>query len=758
MAPHRRIPDLVFIAAAIGAAALVLVSPALIRGEGLLPVGSLWRVPPWSLRLPITAGNGLLIDQLLEFWPWRLFWRSEMLAGRFPFWNPLIACGVPFAANPQTASFFPLTYLLLVLSPVLWSVAAAFIKIFVAGYFTALYLLRLGAGRRGAVQAGVVFALCGFMIAWLGHPHTNAICMLPVLFWGVSRAFDLATPRSWVVVSLGIAMVLVSGHPPTAIHVLVAATAYMAFRAFLLPAAQRGSRLSAAGLAAIAALALAAPSLLLTLEYISWSSTGASAAHLNRWSTHLPVMAVLQLVMPLSAGSPAHGAEVLQAIFGLGPQANFLERAGWIGLPALGLAAWALAARWREPHVRFHAGLAGFGLAAAFGLPPLPRLWNLLPGLSSTNPVRLLALFCFGVAVLSGFGAENDRRAPVRLSAVFAMAVVTAVIAVTLMVYSAGALLTASEIGFSYGQTAAVIIEAGAVCAILMIPAARRWAPLISAVFLLRVGLGVNPTASSSLLYPLTPGTEALANAQGEGRVIGLGAALAPDTGMALGVRDARGRDFASLRRYEELVTGRAGDFDFFQLSAQPPSNPQLLGISALAASPKFRPNIRDGWKPVFSGDLIVYRPAQPGRRVLVVPQAVAMLPTQALVAVRSPDFDPKREMVLDDWFDAPAMAGAYGDAHIVSEVAGRVKIQAWSDRPGWLLFLDSWYPGWRAEVNGVPTAVRRADYAFRAVPIPAGASVVNFTYVPFWFWIGLAFSAFAVVGLTYAWRQSATT
>ncbi len=46
----------------------------------------------------------------------------------------------------------------------------------------------LGAERTGAALAGVSFALCGFMIGWLGHPQTNAACLLPALFWTLGRA------------------------------------------------------------------------------------------------------------------------------------------------------------------------------------------------------------------------------------------------------------------------------------------------------------------------------------------------------------------------------------------------------------------------------------------------------------------------------------------------------------------------------------------------------------------------------------------
>ena len=48
-------------------------------------------------------------------------------------------------------------------------------------------------------------------------------------------------------------------------------------------------------------------------------------------------------------------------------------------------------------------------------------------------------------------------------------------------------------------------------------------------------------------------------------------------------------------------------------------------------------------------------------------------------------------------------------------------------------MLTDAHYPGWRASVNGTDTPIARADLMFRAVPIPAGESVVVFTYQPAW-------------------------
>jgi len=69
--------------------------------------------------------------------------------------------------------------------------------------------------------------------------------------------------------------------------------------------------------------------------------------------------------------------------------------------------------------------------------------------------------------------------------------------------------------------------------------------------------------------------------------------------------------------------------------------------------------------------------------------------------------------------------------ARIVKYENEKVVIEAEARREGWLLLLDAYYPGWKAEVDGKPVEIYRADGFFRAVKIPAGKHVITFSYFP---------------------------
>ena len=55
---------------------------------------------------------------------------------------------------------------------------------------------------------------------------------------------------------------------------------------------------------------------------------------------------------------------------------------------------------------------------------------------------------------------------------------------------------------------------------------------------------------------------------------------------------------------------------------------------------------------------------------------------------------------------------------------------------------------GWKAYIDGKEVAIKRADYAFRAIVVPGGTHAVSFVYQPTSFMLGLAGSGIGVLGL----------
>jgi uncharacterized membrane protein YfhO len=79
----------------------------------------------------------------------------------------------------------------------------------------------------------------------------------------------------------------------------------------------------------------------------------------------------------------------------------------------------------------------------------------------------------------------------------------------------------------------------------------------------------------------------------------------------------------------------------------------------------------------------------------------------------------------------------------------------------GMLVVNDTYYPGWRAFIDGRPAPILRANGAFRGVRVPAGARSVSFAFEPMSFRLGAWASAatvgaLGVVGLVRSSARSA--
>jgi hypothetical protein len=97
--------------------------------------------------------------------------------------------------------------------------------------------------------------------------------------------------------------------------------------------------------------------------------------------------------------------------------------------------------------------------------------------------------------------------------------------------------------------------------------------------------------------------------------------------------------------------------------------------------------------------------------------------------------------------------------AHIESYEMDSVTISATMTRPGFLILSDTFYPGWRATINGQPAKIFRANGFVRAIALDAGMHKVEFRYIPVSFFLGLAISimtllVWAIVRIIMRYRE----
>jgi hypothetical protein len=759
----------------------VLLHQSLFFGQGLVPADGVLRYSPWNdTNRP---GNWLLADQYRVFTPQHEFTYQQLERGHFPLWNPYLACGMPNLASIQGALLFPINLLLLPLDPFYAAGLAAFLKLFLAGWFTMLYLRLLGASNAGALLGGMVFSLSGFMIVWLGHPHVNCAMWLPALFYFVEKTFRPGSGcasgetkhtgsylRTWVGLAVAYGFMLLGGHPPTAIQITLVVVAYFAFRLWGQPWPEVFGRLTLLAGALAVGVLLAAPQLLPYLEYYRQSSSGLASAVLHRWAERLPPGSLVYFLLPGFSGSPANGFEDLPRFLGMAIPPDFNERTGYVGILSLFFALVAVVGR-RCKFTGFHFVMVLVSLPIILGVPPFPALFGLAPILRGINEVRLLLFIAFGVAVLAGLGwdtfCETAMRRVVRWTVlVFLAGLGGAFLWLWLSIAPGFPNLDAAYRAYLTGQFFMLAGSALAIGALILWPAhGNRWVPRIvclgwTAADLLCFGMGYNPAIPHDRYYPSTPAIQWLKQDTSLSRVIGYRAALAPDTADIFGLSDARGFDFTTVRRYEELITGKAGDFNFYAWTDQMPLAFPLLNVKYLVSGARLHVDT-NAFELVYSNEMNIYRYRMAGPRAFLVSNyEVNPDPAAVLARVRTGTFDPQLSLLLEEapvplTSQAPnsSLTGNVPSfARVTDYEADRVSVKASAPRPEFLVLLDTWFPGWTATVNGEPAHIYRADYNFRAIAVQAGQSTVVFSYGPASFRIGMALSAVSLLLLGAAW------
>ena len=654
------------------------------------------------------------------------FWRGEV-----PLWNPLSNCGAPFLAQWNSQVLYPpaLFYLILPLS---WSLGVfCLLHLFWGGLGMFLLAQAWVQNRRAAAFAGIAFAFNGVMLCSLVWPATVAgLGWMPWVVWLAQRA-GREGGRSIILAALAGAMQMLSGaaEPVLLTWVLVASLGLLEFL--------RGE--------------VARKKIIFRLGAVVALISGLSAAQLLPFFDLLDYSRRQQEISAAVWPMPAAGwANYFVPLFHCHSFAGVFMQAGqsWINSYYAGaatvvlalLAVWRRCARvWLLAALVLLCGVLAVGEATpiygwltrhagVIGMVRFPVKFLILPSLL----LPLLAAFALSE---KNFSARKTNRTLWLLGG--------AALAVTLGI--TGWIWKFEPPG---GDRTAMIFNgvtrAGFLVAILL---TWLWSEKITGVTprrlcqllpLLLLWLDLNwqmpppPPVSRTVYEPNLPRSQPLPPA-GVARVL-IPAAVRErfnHTVLPDAATDYLVRRFALVSNCN-LLDGIAKCDGFYPLCLSDhaalfynfwddhqPAAPLLdfLGVAAvlqngsnqLAWSPRttFLSRLTIGQQPIFAGDYTT------------------------LTALTNASFSPRTEVYLPPEARAFVLATNAGTARILSAsyTAQHIEATVATPVPTMLVAAQTYYHPWHAYVDGQPVRLWRANYAFQAVVIPAGAHQVRLVY-----------------------------
>jgi Bacterial membrane protein YfhO len=720
-------------------------------------------------REPVNPLEG---DAYTFYHPYRAHLGERVREGDLPLWDPYRFAGLPFAANPQAAVWYPPNWTFAFGSAeVVYSWMLVLSRL--AGLLLAYWFLRLLRLHPFACVAGaVVFMFSGFFTAWGVHiTFVSSGIWLPLALGGMTL-IARGNRRTGVPAAAGaLGLSTLGGHPQVMLYVWLAAAVWAAVLAVAAANERRregmrvvwrdlGGTAIAVGAAFVLAGGIAAIQLFGSIEFGRYTIRSVEIYELLIASA-LPARQILTLLIPDRFGNPVDGN-------GLEPP-NYTEAAMYAGIFSLVLV---VVAVWLRRD-RFTWGLlviGAIGLLSAIGTGFYRVLYELVPGLDRIRaPGRIVFLLDTALAGLAAIGVDELIRRPRRRPVVIASLGLLFGVLLSVTVLNRGAI--DSDYLFPRAVLAGILVTVGTtICLLRWKPQARSIQLGLPVVALITLdlwlfGFRYHPFQQQAELYRTDAAIDYLkSSTRSRPRFVRLNQYWIQVNGALVHeLYDVQGYDALIPRRYVDLISlvedqqENAQAFNVVYNLSEPSlaEDPvlDLLGVRFVlgkTGTDELGPPLsQDGyavfeqqgamppaflvhcWTWVPEGTAIDHL-AGLGTGELRTTAILEPPPGEAPPPARSNGCEPEGEVTVETYEPE------------------RVVLSADSEWDAVLVLTDTWDPGWRATVDGQPAAVLRANHALRGIMLGPGQHRIEFSFEPSWLLPGaiVSISSLAVTAL----------
>jgi hypothetical protein len=660
------------------------------------------------------------------------FWRGEL-----PLWNPYSNCGLPFLAQWNTLTLYPLSLIYLLL-PLTWSLSFfCLAHLFWGGLGMYCVAYRWTNNGLAAALAGVIFAFNGLTQNFLMWPsHVATFSWLPWVVWLGQRAVREGG-KTLVWATLAGAMQMLAGGPET----IMVTWLLLLVLACVDRVPDKGQRAKLAlrflGMGILVAV-ICAVQLLPFLDLLAHSQRGTGYGSAD-WA--MPASGWANFLVPLFRTVPSKQGLFMQP--GQYWTSSYYAGIGTVLLVAV--AVW----RVRSSRARVLAGLLGLALVLALGNSSLLYHWmrTCIPAMGFLRyPVKFAILILALAPLLAaiGFAALAGKSRPIGRYE-FGVALVMLLL-IGMVVWLASRLPTTEgfwSATWQNGLARAAFLVLVLIFTFAGLNASGSRRVLFSCFLLLVVWLDFvkhmpaqNPGAQRSVYTPGWASEHLKFEPRprlGRSRLMLEPRALEPLKTHAIASLEEnyllnRLAFLADCNLLEEvpqvhgffsLTPAEANDatvLAYAQTNRDFPALLDFMGVSQMNTAdnafewsprPSAMPLVTAGQQPVFADDR---RAFQAFFQTNLDFRQIVILPPEARTSITA-----TRQTA------ARVLNARFADQSIF--------IQTEAPAPSLVVISQSHYPAWKAYVDGLPATIWRANYAFQALQVPAGGHKVQLIY-----------------------------
>ncbi|MBI5465533.1 YfhO family protein [Candidatus Gottesmanbacteria bacterium] len=742
----------------------------LFPGNLLISFYSPWKYETfkgWEHGIP---NKPLGFDNLRFFYPLRKEILNQIQDRRMPLWNPYNFSGNVLLANSQSAVFYPLNILYLFIPLIdAWSLLVVSVPL-IAGIFTYLFLRTCKLSKISSLFGGVSFAFSGFMIVWMEENPaiSHSAIWLPVALYGIRKYFATQSVRFWLLTILAMVFSIFAGFLQISIYSWMLVFSFSLYEFWHLEKRQRGKFLVPLATIPLFSLLIAGIHLVPAFEaYLASPRITASAAYLVK-EYLTPFIHLITLVAPDIYGNPG-----TYNYFGGG---FYYDKILYVGLIPFIFCLYTIFNRTKTVYFFVLWGLLTLLLGFSN---PFSKLifWLKIPFISTVTPSRIFYLTAFTISVVAAFGLEifikNQNRESFKKTFITILSLFVMAGLFILKLQSA-----------SFDPTNALIASRN-----LMIPLVvfvltsvfwvirqkkTTWGNHL-AVLLIILSIfhqyyffkkSLYVTDDKRFEFPETVVIKYLKENSLLNRIIGVGEAqIFPNFLLPYHLFSSDGLDPVFSRRYGEFINvanGREYTANIPRIEARLFLEKEedflnknklralsFLGIKYLLVPQDFVLPANMFQKVYDDNKVTIWENKEVFPRCWMIGEVVIRnKPEEILNIIFADEFDLKAEVVLEEKpsGELAKIDGNPGTAEIKEYTSDKVRIKTNIPQNGILFCTETFYPGWKAKVDGKETKIYRADYTFRALVIPEGNHEIVFTYESLSFKYGAIISALGLL------------